>query len=342
MSPASTPADILRAVERWARVRGFVMHSRTGYNAYDNKGWGIHVNPLPPNGSLLIVPPGVNELMGVEVSPALALAFALLVESGAASVDAGRCPSCVARGGPMEWAQREHSGEAMRLKALGFVGDMERRGWEAALVKRPRTKRPRWPASMVGVASRPCPACTGTGRETLPAERLLLDAADPMQYGILLVHADQLQAAGNPLGTLLAWALGPWTGEPTAEAMCSECEGEGYRETGVEHGGMREGYDCPDCEGRGHIPGHPHTAEALRWLEWLTWAREFAAGRQYSDDTLAAELARRSTWNYRDALDIVQAWRGYGSGVTLDEWVEQVRRVGLDALVAALARSYRT
>jgi hypothetical protein len=26
--------------------------------------------------------------------------------------------------------------------------------------------------------------------------------------------------------------------------------------------------------------GHHHTAAALRWLEWLTWAREFEADRK--------------------------------------------------------------
>jgi len=35
-------AEMLAAVERWARVRGFVMHDRDGYQPHDGKLWGLH------------------------------------------------------------------------------------------------------------------------------------------------------------------------------------------------------------------------------------------------------------------------------------------------------------
>jgi hypothetical protein len=68
-----SPVDV---VEQWARVSGYVMHSRTGYDRnWKGRGWGIHVNPLPPHGTLLICEGG-DELRGIEVSPAVALAWA--------------------------------------------------------------------------------------------------------------------------------------------------------------------------------------------------------------------------------------------------------------------------
>ncbi len=188
--------------------------------SHDGKRWGVHVNLLPPRGSLLIVPPGANELMGGEVSPALALAWALLVETDAGPVDVGPCPD-----------------------APQCEGGMADSGGETPWG---------YPISI------PCPACNGTGRETIPVARLLLDAAsgDASARDRLLVHADQLQAEGDPRGELLALALGPWSAPgPTLAAEL-------------------EASPMPAPCGR-NFSG---TAAALRWLEWLTWAREFDAG----------------------------------------------------------------
>jgi hypothetical protein len=93
-----------------------------------------------------------------------------------------------------------------------------------------------------------CPVCE-RGRKMVPVARMLLDAVsgDPTALEHLPKHADRLQAEGDPRGELLALALGPWSGEPT---------------DWVRHLERRDW---------GEI-GHPHTAAALRWLEWLTWA----------------------------------------------------------------------
>ncbi len=250
---ASEPA-ILAGVEQWARLCGFVMHSRTGYDRqWTDKRWGIHVNPLPPKGSLLISPDG-DELRGVEVSPATALAWALLVETEAESVDVGRCPACAKRGGPMEWS---HGGAWVggpdRIDgdvAKSYVGS----GWSTSwvLLSEPlicgETHRL--------LLARPCPACNGTGREHIPAARLLLDVAsgDTTARDMLLVHANYLQTKADPRGDLLMWALCLWA----VPARVSDCAGASPSD--------------PDLR-------LAHTAEALRWLERLTAQHELVRNR---------------------------------------------------------------
>ncbi len=289
MTAASDP-DILAGVERWARVRGFVMHSRTGYDRnWKGTGWGIHVNPLPPGGSLLIVPDGVNELMGVEVPPALALAWALLVETDASPVDVGRCPACEGEGWLVEHeAEHEH----------------DSRQWEpfprAAVEARRIAARPRAGSDSGSREPLACPACNGTGRETIPVARLLLDAATNgarssadgksimRDADRLLVHADHLQAASaHGWGEMLAWALGPWSGEP------------------------KEPVWHPAWAAEVITFGHPHTAAALRWLEWLTWGRELIAGQPRREwhqrnphiDPPIAAAARAVVERIRGAVD---------------------------------------
>ena len=177
------------AVEQWARGCGFVMHSRTGFDrTWSDKRWGIHVNPLPPNHTLLICPDG-DELRGHEVSSAVALAWAMLVELDAGPVDVGRCPVCVKRGGPMEWAQMSRDGRAeWNVAGPGWNTASHDWGW---------------------TATRPCLACNGTGRELIPAARLLLDVVSETRDArdILHAHADQLLANGDPAGMAIAWGL---------------------------------------------------------------------------------------------------------------------------------------
>lgn len=332
MTTAAPPSDILRAVERWARVRGFAF----GGSPHDGQVWqlspdarGTEVNiwhhvgePAPP----------------WTVSPAIALAFALLVESGAASVDVGRCPACVARSGPRKLVTVEWD-SAISLITVEHFGQWGWVGGEGRFVIAGQQYVP---------MSRPCPACTGTGRETLPAQRLLLDAVPvgssveyavgiddhfapgwqannesdghtvvreecpprdgrarfrlwrfapgvEMSRPVLLAHADQLQATGDPLGTLLAWALTLWTGEPTTpirRTASARLAADAYELLPIDWAQRWEserdwtvavcqtGTDEWTATSTFHLRGHPHTAEALRWLEWLTWAREFAAERE--------------------------------------------------------------
>ena len=240
---------------------------------------GPALNLLPPRGSLLVVPPGLNELMGIEVSPAIALAWAILVESEPPPppVDVGPCPECKGKG-------------TVRATTWGWDTDAAARGavWRLgyeALFTEHHTKDA-WTATY----ERPCHACDRSGRKLAPVPRLLLDATKPCTRcddtgaidretqarpcpdcgprQALRVLADELQAAGDERGQLLAWALGPWSGEPSACGECPKCNGFG-----------RSHCDCSTGVSRGHgqLFGYPHTAEAVRWLEWLTWARDIRA-----------------------------------------------------------------
>lgn len=288
MTAAAIPADILRAVERWARVTSH---------------WAMHGNPAPPGWRVSFA--SVSECVITfaptghfwSVPPAIALAWALLVETGAGPVDVGRCPACVVRGGRMEWrytwsepgwtnsafadiANRNIDEDVAKAKREGFV-TTHRHVSGVGPSKR---------AEMFAV--RPCPACNGTGREIIPAERLLLDAAsgDATARDRLLVHADYLcervihRTNGrdeSAIGLLLAWALGPWSGESTDQGECNACHGRKRRMIRSHPGlsGTTAPYlaDCPDCTGTGRQLGHPHTAEAVAWLDRLTDARQAAA-----------------------------------------------------------------
>jgi hypothetical protein len=232
-SAAASEPGILAGLERWARLRGFVMHSRTGYDRnWKGGGWSIHVNPLPPRGSLLIVPDGVNELMGIEVSPALALAWALTVETDAASVDVGRCPDCDGRG--RFW----YDGEDCH------------------------------PPGMVE-----CPVCNSGRMVIAAARLLLDAVnGDARALEYLPKYADRLAFGGDPLGEALGLALGPWAGEPVDFGDCQRCEGCGRVDWGgfdTPAQPDRSSSPCPGCR-NGRLLGHPHTAAALAWLGRLS------------------------------------------------------------------------
>jgi hypothetical protein len=297
---AASDPDILAGVERWARVRGLWRGSE--FDARKCSADGLHVvGPVPGDLSFYIM--ATNPPTAVQVhrtSPAIALAWALLVETDTGPVDVGRCPACVKRGGPMEW--RQAFGEFEQTHAWDGYWAQEDAPWTTRTLfgSKPTHGDELYlrPRRYLLVGSRPCPTCSSTGRETKPAARLLLDAAseDATTHAALSVHADHLQAAGDPRGELLALALGPWYGEPTERI--SKTYTADSRDTALR--------SIPDADGRGPgwtvelrgpsgqgparlsppewtavvtspERGHPGTAPALRWLEWLTWAREFAA-----------------------------------------------------------------
>jgi hypothetical protein len=219
--------------------------------------WGNNVSVETP-------PPAKGFWM---VSPAIALAVALLIESRAESVDVGRCPACkgVRRVATVGHDRHPDADQISRGVVGLWIGGDNLWCW-----------------------NEDCPACAATGRERVHAARLLLDAVprartaderramfgdnpaptvaiggcgdivstthapgDAPALARLLVHADQLQAAGNPLGELLSWALTLWTGEPLDCGVCPTCKGLG---ASIGH--------CSACV-TGRQLGHPHTASGV-------------------------------------------------------------------------------
>lgn len=329
---AASSSDILRAVERWARAA-----HRGDLTVFDDGVWVGHE--------------------WRKLSPAIALAWALLVESGAESVDVGRCPACVARSGTRrlattEWRFIEHERGPHPYAAMAVreaLRDFAAEGYSVEHDER-RAPLPEFEGRvLVSIRlARPCPACNGTGRETIPAARILLDAAEPCRAcddtgtvpagndfaacpdcparQALRAHADHIQAAAHPLGDLLAWALRLWTGEPTDCGPCPACLG--FNPLRRAHGFAEP--RCPECSGAGRQLGHPHTAEAVRWLEWLTWARELAAERETQAPPLrdeVAALARVSVLSYAYTFDLVS--RAIAAGAT---YVER-QRLGVHGMV---------
>lgn len=304
---AANEADILRAVERWARVRGW-----TGgrWLLEESKGWGFFF-----------------------VAPAIALAWALLVETGSEPVDVGRCPTCRGRGEWSWWDRGWRPEFAAWAVQDGEIGEVRvvRTGGPWPLGTRLRNELDGFPDERRRAVSGPCPACTGTGREHIPAERLLLDAAprkfdtssplavygeravfngieqaNDMARDRLLAHSDKLQANGDPIGDLLAWALRLWAGEPTDCGECSDCKGRGVVPGDPPSWANPYGEPPEDCGCvAGRQLGHPHTADAVRWLEWLTWAREFEreradqpriAGVGYGTEDWLRDLVAAERW----------------------------------------------
>jgi hypothetical protein len=304
MTAASEP-DILAGVERAAKALGIRAHH--GNDA--PRGWRI--TKASSNGGVLVMHQGATHRDPAPfwtVSPAIALAFCLLLASDAGPVDVGRCPECEARGGSMEWRQVSASSRIIADRRFNpnwpsGHGASGPAGWsvyrykdERSPIERARARAEPGRYRTVGV--RPCPACNGTGREMIPVARLLLDAAQPCSFcddvgdvgtlhrrpclhclprQRLRVHVDRLQAEGDLRGELLALALGPWSGHPVDFGPCDDdrCEDGMTDSGGVTQWDTAAMVRCPACKGSARMLGHPHTAAALRWLEWLTWAREF-------------------------------------------------------------------
>lgn len=240
MSSAATEAEILEGVERWARVRGWWM-SRGELCTRD-------IDGVSPRGDGL---PGASVRRrgwecDVYVSPALALAWALTVEADPEPVDVGRCPACDGTGhgfGTERWTSEtasralglrvecnrswagerptayDSTGETMRelVGLRGVIVDTHPTGiFSVRLDGEAKAVSVRsyclYPESTERREAVRCPACSGTGRETVPLARLLLDAvANAAARERVLVHADHLQAKGDPLGEAISLALGPWS-----------------------------------------------------------------------------------------------------------------------------------
>jgi hypothetical protein len=248
---AASPAEMLAAVERWAQMREWWDDGKP--HRQGGTPWLVYLRSA---GDVLLwerlpaYPPATEQLQAHYASPAVALAWAILVESEPLPVDVGLCPECVARGGA--WEAR-----TVRIMGPSIGSLLEDEGWE-------RTSEPYdtglgaipWALDL----RRPCPACSGSGRNLAAVPRLLLDATtDAAARDALLVYSDQLQAAGDPTGELLSWALVLWTGE--------QCQ-----------------------------PGHLHTVEAVAWLDRLTLARQEtideAEDERRLDEAFAREAAR--------------------------------------------------
>jgi hypothetical protein len=98
MSAAASTAELRRAVEQWARARGLWSH----HNNPAPRGWRITASDGGVAMLVLHQPPSIHDPAPYwTISPVIALAWALLVESGAESVSVGRCPACRGRG---EWS----------------------------------------------------------------------------------------------------------------------------------------------------------------------------------------------------------------------------------------------
>jgi hypothetical protein len=251
----ATEVEIRAAVERWARVRGFVLYQDPVRHGL---AWGYAADHVP-----VIWQWGEPRSCSWDPAPAIALAWAILVESEPPPVDVGPCPEC------KPWWSNGGSrrGYTTRESAQRFAADVRGGVYES------RSRRD----GRYSVVWNACPACSGTGRKLSPVPRLLLDATtDATARAELLVYSDRLQNAGDPRGDLLMWALALWTGEPIDCGPCRLCV---QREKQNDHarsigGEMEWPTECPACSGSGRQFGHLNTGEAVRWLEWLTWARE--------------------------------------------------------------------
>jgi hypothetical protein len=298
---AASEPDILAGVERWARVRGFTLGADPIKHGLQ---WGVA--PRAVHG--VTVWCWTDDSAEHRLSPALALAWALLVETDAGPVDVGRCPACKGRG----WEEKQCSPvRGIERTALAI------QGWGPTGGTFP-TDDGEHPTE---IWRRPCPACNGTGRE-VPVARLLLDAAsgDPAALDVLLVHADRLQADGDPRGEPLALALGPWSGESVDFGVCPDCKGRGTVPGDPPSWENPYGEPPEECGcGDGRLFGHARTAAALRWLEWLTWAREFDGG-------YAAALASGVVRNRAEFEALRRA--AHGAALTADRLIPD--NLGID------------
>lgn len=206
---AAGDAEMLVAVEVWARGRRFVAHAGLDYVRDWEGPWALHVNPLPPWGTILISPTGYD-LDGVEVTPHAALVWALAVEAGLPPVDLGVCKRCRGRGTWSYWTVQKDDwpswcslwGPYFALSSNGpWPADTRLRVLQTPL-DGPDPTPHSWRATITG----PCPDCSAgvPGRACRAVERLLLEAGPvslpyedttaPVSIEALLVLADRLQS----------------------------------------------------------------------------------------------------------------------------------------------------
>jgi hypothetical protein len=133
-------------------------------------------------------------------SPLVALAWAIVVESEAASVYVGKCKATQPdpNGFPTTYPCRR--GAVPKWIAVDNMSD--------------DNERPEFTWWMRDGAMT-CPACGGTTLAFTPLAVLLLDvtAGDETGRANLSAHQDQLLAVNNPIGELIAWVLNLWTRE---------------------------------------------------------------------------------------------------------------------------------
>jgi hypothetical protein len=222
----ATGAEMLAAVERWARVRE--MWRSDGQSLAFKRGeWEARCTDSRTRIMLWWHGDRTDSWFA---EPAVALAWAILVESEPAPVDVGACPECKAQG----VQEREYRPPPQ----ASFAAQLLAEGWEHT---GGTFRVDDWSPS--DIYQRQCPACSGSGRKLAPVPRLLLDAAtDPAARAEPLTHADRLANSGDTRCEVLTWAL----------ALLLDGD-------------------------------HRWTATAVRWLEWLTWGREFERGRQEAE-----------------------------------------------------------
>jgi hypothetical protein len=278
----ATEAEMLAAVEWWARARGFWR----GSSSRDDEKPGWHVG-LGYRGSTYV---WHGPAHGAEARPvyqkqsaSVLLAWAILVEIEPPPVDVGPCPDCRSTPPQTKRARRMKPGQWVAIAEpwdravgsnVGRIAEKQSKGssytvrwWTGPFASarvewlgvghtkaRPDQLREAT-ADEITEARKACPACSGSGRKIVSVPRLLLDSTtDATDRAELLVYADRLQAAGDPRGDLLAWALGLWM-QPLTVAECAEVSPDD-----IDH-------------------SRDHTGDAVRWLEWLTWGREFERTR---------------------------------------------------------------
>lgn len=232
----ASDAEMLAAVERWARARGWLVtqhaHGQVDHWLFDDRPrWeqGTGGGECRAGNARIWLPRPAENVEWRDVDPHTALLWALSVEAGV-TVDVGRCPACVKRGGRDEWIYAHTTRERDWLKKHEYAWSCGAWSWVGPVKI--------WPMS------RPCTACNGTGRDIREDARLVLDAVPPNEdpqtvaeiearrwalmiearkaraqsREVLCVEADRLQGTGDPLGLWLALWLADKR-EGTADAV---------------------------------------------------------------------------------------------------------------------------
>lgn len=166
----ATDAEMLAAVERWARATGRWWQD----SGRIPDGWSFTV--WATGTARVRFRAGKRDVTEQTVDPHTALLWALLVEAGI-TVDVGRCPACVARSLPgqklatTEWGMATAYGRTKPYIAHAryHPADGWLRGWGG--------KRRKGSSQWAQHHARPCPDCNGTGRDMREVARLVLDAA---------------------------------------------------------------------------------------------------------------------------------------------------------------------
>lgn len=233
----ATEAEMLAEVKAWAEARGWLRRPDDAVKAkWHGRGpWCVEMFAFQADAHPELRGPFVQVWAEAQrnaplfrVSPAVALAWAILVESEPPPADVGPCRTCRGRRRWSWWEQ----GTGLRAQWLSWAQLLDRdpegggsalalagAPWsEGSLLRWDRTGQTEqyrngvvvestiggWRSTVTGT----CPACHGSGRKFVPVPRRLLDATtDPASRAEEYVRADWLLASGHPSGLALAWAL---------------------------------------------------------------------------------------------------------------------------------------